>query len=65
MNTLLNGQNCTTNDPAPLPETVVPAMSYIPFQEWEEVYQVLDGYKTGTIFPCLDKPFLRGGGMQR
>ncbi len=65
MDNTLNAAFCTSKDPTALPDIVVPAMSYIPFQQWDEVYQVLDGYKTGTIFPCLDKPFLRGGGMQK
>ena len=37
------------------------AMAYVPMQQWSCVYE--DGYHAldrGTIFPCLDKPFLEG-----
>lgn len=37
------------------------AMAYVPMQQWSCVYE--DDHKAlcrGTIFPCLDKPFLEG-----
>ena len=40
-----------------LPETTVPAMAYIPFQEWGDTYDALKAFDKGTIFPILDKPF--------
>lgn len=39
------------------------AMAYMPFQKWEETYDPEKGFEIGTIFPCLDKPFL--GGMKK
>lgn len=37
------------------------AMAYVPEQEWETPYDVMDGLNRGTLFPGLDKPFLGGG----
>ncbi len=62
---LFTGQNCKLGDTPPLPDTVVPAMSYIPYQQWGPTYMPLEGFSCGTIFPVLDKPFLRGGGMNK
>lgn len=33
----------------------------VPMQEWEQVYDEDTAYSAGTIFPCLNKPFLGGG----
>ena len=37
------------------------AMAFINLQPGGGVYDVSEGYVRGTIFPDLDKPFLRGG----
>ena len=37
-------------------------MAYIPWQTWGDVYDLNRGVHAGTIFPCLDKPFV-GKGM--
>lgn len=37
------------------------AMCYVPWQKWGEVYNLHDGFTIGTIFPCLNKPFLGRG----
>jgi len=37
-------------------------MSYVPMQQIKTVYDPENGYKQGTIFPDLDKPFLGGKG---
>lgn len=37
------------------------AMAYVPAQQWETPYDVMDGLDRGTLFPGLDKPFLGGG----
>ena len=40
------------------------AMAYVPWQHFDRIFENLeDAYKTGTIFPELDKPFCgrRGG----
>lgn len=37
------------------------AMAYVPWQRNSNMYENLDeAYKTGTIFPILNKPFLGG-----
>ena len=33
-------------------------MGYIPWQRWDSVYDLNRSLSAGTIFPCLDKPFL-------
>lgn len=35
-----------------------PAMAYIPFQSWGNVYAPEVGFQRGTLFQVLDKPFL-------
>lgn len=37
-----------------------PAMGYVPWQPWEEIYDMEKGLYLGTIFCNLDKPF-KGG----
>ena len=41
-----------------LPSDTVVAMAYVPFQQLRNVYCAEDGLKNGTMFPCLNKPFL-------
>lgn len=36
---------------------MVLAMAYVPIQIWKQVYDLPIGFKTGTIFPDLDKPY--------
>ena len=36
------------------------AMAYVPFQQSGEVYPHEKALCQGTLFPCLDLPFLRG-----
>lgn len=43
-----------------LPKNPVVAMSYIPYQECNDVYPPDKALAVGTIFPVLDKPFLAG-----
>ena len=38
-------------------ERMVPAMAYVPWQKWTEIYDLNKGFMLGTIFPCLNKPF--------
>ncbi len=45
-------------DRNPLPRNPVLAMAYVPFQQWSEVYTAEKGLCAGTIFPCLDLPFV-------
>ena len=60
MKTKLEGQSCDLRSPAPLPSVTVPAMAYVPFQQYGAVYQPEQALMAGTLFPDLDKPFLRG-----
>lgn len=59
---------CTVSAPS---ETITPfpmerenidqfpvAMAYVPWQRWNETYDLCRGFQSGTIFPELDKPFL-------
>ncbi|MBE6730993.1 MAG: spore coat associated protein CotJA [Ruminococcaceae bacterium] len=43
---------------SPIPYDAVPAMAYVPFQEYGEVYEDLKALECGTLFPVLNKPFL-------
>ena len=40
---------------------MVLAMAYVPVQQWGPLYETEVGFKQGTIFPDLDKPFMKGG----
>lgn len=44
-----------------LPENPKLAMSYVPFQTDMNTYDENKALKAGTLFPCLDKPFLGSG----
>lgn len=59
------GQSCRLSDPSPLPDNPVPAMAYVPFQQWGEVYGELKALDRGTLFPVLDKPFYGRRGEPR
>ena len=37
------------------------AMSYVKVQPFDAVYEPCDGWKNGTIFPCLYMPYCIGG----
>ncbi len=43
--------------PSALPADPVPTMAYVPLQFFGTLYETLEGYSNGTIFPELDKPF--------
>ena len=51
----------TADEMAPFPSETPPGMAYVPFQQWEEPYDLETAFPTGTLFSVLDKPF-RGGG---
>ena len=38
------------------------AMAYVPWQEWNSIYDSDKGFHCGTIFEDLYKPFGRSGG---
>lgn len=58
----IKGQACGLyNDPAPLPADPVPAMAYVPYQQWSNTLHSPErALDAGTLFPVLDKPFLGG-----
>ena len=37
---------------------LVPAMAYVPYQQYKTIYSAEKGLENCTIFPELDKPFL-------
>ncbi len=43
-----------------LPASTAYAIAYVPFQQSGEVYDCDKALARGTIFPCLDLPFLKG-----
>lgn len=45
---------------SPFPENTVTTMAYVPFQTDTTMYDVETGYKNGTVFSDLNKPFLGG-----
>ena len=55
-----DGGGCTMRPSFSRDEYVV-AMAYVPWQYFTNVYEPDKALETGTIFPELDKPFLRGG----
>lgn len=56
--TELAGLNSTSR--SPLPETVVPAMAYVPYQQPGKQYSTEQAIEKGTLFPVLNKPFKCG-----
>ena len=41
---------------------MAPAMAYVPWQQWQNIYEPCRALERGTIFEDLDKPFLGKGG---
>ena len=37
---------------------MVPAMSYVPWQIWRNIYCIEEGLEKGTIFEDMDKPYI-------
>ena len=52
---------CNKSILSSLPNCYSVAMAYIPFQTDTEMYDELKALCAGTLFPCLDKPFLGSG----
>lgn len=51
-------------DTRPLPDDPVPAMAYVPYQQWcqNDLMDADQALEAGTLFQVLDKPFRRGCG---
>ena len=64
---IMKGQSCPVRGAAsPLPEDTVPAMAYVPFQQWGQIYEQAErALDAGTLFPVLDKPFYGREGAPR
>lgn len=39
-------------------DEMMPAMSYVPWQQWEDIYCMEEGFERGTIFAQLDKEYI-------
>lgn len=39
-------------------DKMMPAMGYVPWQKWEDVYCIEEGLENGTIFSQLNKPYI-------
>lgn len=61
----MNGQMCDLGQPTPFPAVTVPAMAYVPFQQFNTIYTPEQGFDNGTIFPDLNKPFYGRRGEPR
>lgn len=60
------GQSCPVrSNCTPLPENPVPAMAYVPCQQWGQTFEPERALDTGTLFPVLDKPFYGRRGEPR
>jgi len=60
---MLNSKNRTdvsTSPLSPFPEQTPIGMAYVPYQQWDEIYEASEGFCKGTMFPMLDYPF-KGG----
>ncbi|MBR6502111.1 MAG: spore coat associated protein CotJA [Clostridia bacterium] len=44
-----------------MPDNDVLAMAFVNVQHINSVYDDETGFSSGTIYPCLDKPFMPGG----
>ena len=44
-----------------MPADDVLAMAFVNVQHINSVYDNETGFSNGTIYPCLDKPFMPGG----
>ncbi len=62
-----DGQACSLTQPSPLPRDPVPAMAYVPFQQYDSrnLYSADQALQNGTLFPELHKPFYGQRGEPR
>lgn len=43
------------------PAEISLAMAYVPLQSISTLYEPMNAFRAGTLYPELDKPFLGGG----
>ncbi len=48
---------CTDTSPGPLEKNYPVAMAFVPWQQWQKLYCIEEGFCKGTIFPDLYLPF--------
>ncbi len=53
-------EGCGCERISSFPDCTPPAMAYVPFQQWCDVYAMDKAMCQGTLFPVLDKPFIGG-----
>lgn len=51
---------CSYSEKSAFPENTPLAMAFVPFQGKSEKYKCEKALSRGTLFPCLDKPFMMG-----
>lgn len=57
--------NCVcTQEKGKFPENAALAMAYVPMQTNTEMYDPSKALCCGTVFPVLDKPFMKAGGRR-
>lgn len=54
---LLQRKNDDDQPTSVFPPVTPPGMAYVPYQQWGEIYHSEEGFRNGTMFPVLDKPF--------
>ena len=56
---------CSCRIPRDPLEHMTLAMAYVPWQQWQNIYEICRGFQRGTIFEDLDTPFHGRGGCNR
>lgn len=51
------GMDSSCNENIDAMDGMVIGMCYVPWQQWRNIYEPKEGFKRGTIFQELDKPF--------
>jgi hypothetical protein len=54
-------RHCMPNEMTPFPYDAAVAMAYVPFQTDTAMYDDMKALCEGTLFVCLNKPFLGAG----
>lgn len=57
----MHHDKCCIQPEGEFPSCTSIAMAYVPFQQSIEMYDPCKALERGTVFICLDKPFLGGG----
>lgn len=49
---------CSSNDQTTINPSWCVGMAYVPMQNWSRPLPIEEGFRKGTVFQDLDKPFL-------